>query len=74
MFMGSNTIKTIISKLDDDINFINETVSTLTQDIKKFRELTEKQQLLHFLLKKFIIAELIRKQRVVLLFNGILES
>ena len=46
MFMGSNTIKNIISKLDGDIEFINrERLSKLTYaGHKKFQELIEKQQ------------------------------
>jgi ATP-dependent RNA helicase SUPV3L1/SUV3 len=41
MFMGSNTIKNIISKLDDDIEFINRnrlSKLSLMQVIKKFQE------------------------------------
>jgi len=46
MLMGSNTIKKIISRLDDDIEFINrERLSKLTYaGHKKFQELTEKLQ------------------------------
>ena len=44
MFMGSNTIKNIISKLDDDVEFIdrNRLSNFLIQVIKKFQELIEK--------------------------------
>ena len=47
MLMGSSTIKNIISKLDEDIEFINrERLSNLpTLVIKKYLELIEKQQL-----------------------------
>ena len=40
MFMGSNTIKNIISKLDDDIEFITEIdcLNFRTLVIKKFQE------------------------------------
>ena len=40
MFMGSNTIKNIISKLNDDVEFINrERLSKLHMlDIKKYQE------------------------------------
>ena len=56
MFMGSSTLKTIISKLDDDIEFINRNrLSKLTYTgHKKFLELVEKPQLLHFQQKKFM--------------------
>ena len=47
MFMGSNTIKNIISKLDDDVEFMNRSrLSKLTYSgHKKFQELIEKLQL-----------------------------
>ena len=47
MFMGSNTIKNIISKLDDDVEFMNRSrLSKLfIQVIKKFQELIERLQL-----------------------------
>ena len=56
MLMGSNTIKNIISKLDDDIEFINRNrLSKLTYaGHKKISRIIEKQQLLHFLQKKFM--------------------
>ena len=56
MLMGSSTIKNIISKLDGDIEFINrDRLSKLTYaGIKKYRELTEKQQSLHFQQRRFM--------------------
>ena len=44
MLMGSNTIKNIISKLDDDIEFINrkDFQNLRMRVIKKFQELIEK--------------------------------
>ena len=54
--MGSSTIKNIISKLDGDIEFINrERLSKLTTlVIKKYQELTEKQQSLRFQQRRFM--------------------
>ena len=69
MLMGSSTIKNIISKLDDDIEFINrkDYQNFLIQVTKKFQELIEKQQLLLFLLKKFMqLQSLYEDKRVVL--------
>ena len=47
MFMGSNTMKKIISNLNDDIEFINkDRLSKLTYSgYKKYPELREKVQL-----------------------------
>ena len=57
MFMGSHTMKNILSNLNEEIEFINkERYSKLIiyWDIKKFQELKEKVQLLLFQLKMFM--------------------
>ena len=56
MLMGSNTIKNIISKLDGELNLkIEKGYQNLrTEVIRKYQELIEKQQLLHFQQKKFM--------------------
>jgi len=55
MLMGSSTIKNIISKLDGDIEFINREryLNLPTLVIKKYQELTEKQQSLRFQQRRF---------------------
>ena len=56
MFMGSNTIKNIISNLDDDIEFIHgiDFPNLLTLVIKKSHELIERLLLLRFQQRKFM--------------------
>jgi ATP-dependent RNA helicase SUPV3L1/SUV3 len=66
MFMGSNTIKTIISKLDDDINFINRNrLSKLTYSgHKKISRINRKTAIIAFSAEEvYAIAELIRRQK-----------
>jgi ATP-dependent RNA helicase SUPV3L1/SUV3 len=66
MFMGSNTIKNIISKLDDDIEFINRTrLSKLTYaGHKKISRIDRKTAIIAFSAEEvYAIAELIRRQK-----------
>ena len=66
MFMGSNTIKNIIQKLDDDIEFINkERLSKLTfGGQKKISRLERKSAIIAFSTEEvYAIAELIRRQK-----------
>ena len=66
MFMGSNTIKTIISKLEDDIEFINkERLSKLTYSgYKKISRIERKSAIIAFSAEEvYAIAELIRRQK-----------
>ena len=66
MFMGSNTIKNIISKLDDDIEFINrERLSKLTYaGHKKISRINRKTAIIAFSAEEvYAIAELIRRQK-----------
>ena len=69
MFMGSNTIKNIISKLDDDIEFINkQRFSKLTYvGHKKISRIDRKTAIIAFSAEEvYAIAELIRRQKGVL--------
>ena len=66
MLMGSNTIKNIISKLDDDIEFINrKRFSKLTYaSHKKISRIDRKTAIIAFSAEEvYAIAELIRRQR-----------
>ena len=66
MFMGSNTIKSIIQKLDDDIEFINkERLSKLTfGGHKKISRIERKSAIIAFSTEEvYAIAELIRRQK-----------
>ncbi len=66
MFMGSNTIKRIISKLDDDIEFINRNrLSKLTYaGHKKISRINRKTAIIAFSSEEvYAIAELIRRQK-----------
>ena len=66
MFMGSNTIKNIISKLDEDIEFINkERLSKLTYvGHKKISRIERKSAIIAFSAEEvYAIAELIRRQK-----------
>ncbi len=66
MFMGSNTIKNIISKLDGDIEFINkERFSRLTYaGHKKISRINRKTAVIAFSAEEvYAIAELIRRQK-----------
>jgi len=66
MFMGSNTIKNIISKLDDDIEFkIKNRLSKLTYaGHKKISRINRKTAIIAFSTEEvYAIAELIRRQK-----------
>ena len=66
MFIGSNTIKNIISKLDEDIEFINKTrLSKLTYaGHKKISRIERKSAIIAFSAEDvYAIAELIRRQK-----------
>ena len=66
MLMGSNTIKSIISKLDGDIEFINrERLSKLTYaGHKKISRINRKTAIIAFSAEEvYAIAELIRRQK-----------
>ena len=66
MFMGSNTIKNIISNLDDDIEFINRNrLSKLTYaGHKKISRIHRKTAIIAFSAEEvYAIAELIRRQK-----------
>ncbi len=66
MFMGSNIIKNIIEKLDDDIQFINkERLSKLTfSGHKKISRIERKSAIIAFSTEEvYAIAELIRRQK-----------
>ena len=66
MFMGSNTIKNIISKLDDDIEFINRNrLSKLSYaGHKKISRINRKTAIIAFSAEEvYAIAELIRRQK-----------
>ncbi len=66
MFMGSNTIKNIISKLDDDIEFINRNrLSKLSYaGHKKISRIQRKTAIIAFSSEEvYAIAELIRRQK-----------
>jgi ATP-dependent RNA helicase SUPV3L1/SUV3 len=66
MLMGSNTIKKIISKLNDDIEFINrERLSKLTYTgHKKISRINRKTAIIAFSAEEvYAIAELIRRQK-----------
>ena len=66
MFMGSNTLKNIISKLDDDIEFINRNrLSKLTYaGHKKISRINRKTAVIAFSAEEvYAIAELIRRQK-----------
>ena len=66
MFMGSNTIKNIIQKLDDDIEFVNkERLSKLTfGGHKKISRIERKSAIIAFSTEEvYAIAELIRRQK-----------
>ena len=66
MFMGSNTIKNIISKLDDDIEFINrDRFSKLSYSgHKKISRIDRKTAIIAFSAEEvYAIAELIRRQK-----------
>ncbi len=66
MFMGSNTIKSIIEKLDDDIEFINkERFSKLSfNGHKKISRIERKSAIIAFSTEEvYAIAELIRRQK-----------
>ena len=66
MFMGSNTIKKIISKLNEDIEFINrERLSKLTYaGHKKISRIDRKTAIIAFSAEEvYAIAELIRRQK-----------
>ena len=66
MLMGSNTIKRIISKLDDDIEFINRNrLSKLTYaGHKKISRINRKTAIIAFSSEEvYAIAELIRRQK-----------
>jgi ATP-dependent RNA helicase SUPV3L1/SUV3 len=66
MFMGSNTIKNIILKLDDDIEFINRNrLSKLTYTgHKKISRINRKTAIIAFSAEEvYAIAELLRRQK-----------
>ena len=66
MFMGSNTIKSIISKLNDDVEFINRSrLSKLTYaGHKKISRINRKTAIIAFSAEEvYAIAELIRRQK-----------
>jgi len=66
MFMGSNTIKNIIAKLDDDIEFINRNrLSKLTYGgHKKISRINRKTAIIAFSAEEvYAIAELLRRQK-----------
>jgi len=66
MFMGSNTIKNIISNLDDDVEFINRNrLSKLTYaGHKKISRINRKTAIIAFSAEEvYAIAELIRRQK-----------
>ncbi len=66
MFMGSNTIKSIISNLDDDIEFINRNrLSKLSYaGHKKISRINRKTAIIAFSAEEvYAIAELIRRQK-----------
>ena len=66
MFMGSNTIKNIISKLDDDIEFIDrKRLSKLSYSgYKKISRINRKTAIIAFSAEEvYAIAELIRRQK-----------
>ena len=66
MLMGSNTIKKIISKLNDDVDFINrERLSKLTYTgHKKISRINRKTAIIAFSAEEvYAIAELIRRQK-----------
>ena len=66
MFMGSNTIKNIISKLEDDIEFINRNrLSKLSYSgHKKISRINRKTAIIAFSAEEvYAIAELIRRQK-----------
>ena len=66
MLMGSNTIKNIISKLDDDVEFINrERLSKLSYvGHKKISRIDRKTAIIAFSSEEvYAIAELIRRQK-----------
>ena len=66
MFMGSNTIKKLISKLDEDVEFINkERLSKLTYvGHKKISRIERKSAIIAFSAEEvYAIAELIRRQK-----------
>ena len=66
MFMGSNTIKNIIQKLEDDIEFINkERLSKLSfGGHKKISRIERKSAIIAFSTEEvYAIAELIRRQK-----------
>ena len=66
MFMGSNTIKRIISNLDDDIEFINRNrLSKLSYaGYKKISRVSRKTAIIAFSTEEvYAIAELIRRQK-----------
>ena len=66
MLMGSNTIKSIIEKLDDDIEFINkERFSKLSfSGLKKISRIERKSAIIAFSTEEvYAIAELIRRQK-----------
>tara|TARA_Y100000590_G_scaffold207730_1_gene235265 strand:+ start:1129 stop:3615 length:2487 start_codon:yes stop_codon:yes gene_type:complete len=66
MLMGSNTIKSIIQKLDDDIEFINkERLSKLSfEGHKKISRIERKSAIIAFSTEEvYAIAELLRRQK-----------
>ena len=66
MLMGSNTIKDVISKLDDDIEFINRNrLSKLTYTgHKKISRINRKTAIIAFSAEEvYAIAELVRRQK-----------
>ena len=65
MFMGSNTIKNIISNLEDDIEFINRNrLSKLSYaGHKKISRINRKTAIIAFSAEVYAIAELIRRQK-----------
>ena len=66
MFMGSNTMKKIISNLNDDIEFINkDRLSKLTYSgYKKISRIERKSAIIAFSSEDvYAIAELIRRQK-----------
>ena len=66
MFMGSGTIKSIISKLDDDIEFINRNRLSKLSYVghKKISRINRKTAIIAFSAEEvYAIAELIRRQK-----------
>ena len=65
MLMGSYTIKNIISKLDDDIEFINRMIVKLSYSgHKKISRIDRKTAIIAFSAEEvYAIAELIRRQK-----------